>query len=68
MLNDLIALLIEVTSVGVSGRQLKKPLEVPRPKRDGGARANRPRTTEETDRAFKQGVSVLAATSRAVTG
>lgn len=31
--HELIAQLVEVTSVGISGRQLRKPIQVPRPKK-----------------------------------
>lgn len=65
MTDDLLALLIEVSSVGASGRQLKKPLTVPRPK-DTKPRTERPATVDETDAAFKKGIGVLAATSRQV--
>lgn len=63
MTDDLLALLVEVTSVPASGRQLKKPIEVPRPKTD------KPKPVEgrnAQDKAFKTGIAVLAATTKAV--
>jgi hypothetical protein len=61
--DDLLALLVEVSSVTASGKQLKKPIEVPRPKQ--------PKPQPEpgqsaTDAAYKRAVGVLAATSKKV--
>lgn len=64
----LLAVLIEVTSiVATENAGLKKPItgladkftNKPDP-------AQKPRNTEEKDKAFKKGISVLAATSKAV--
>lgn len=63
---DLLALLIEVTSVPASGRQLKKPVQIKRPK-DTTAKPERPATTEEVDASFKRGIGVLAASAKGVT-
>lgn len=66
--DDLLALLVEVTSVSASGRQLKKPIEVPRPEKPKpkpDARAVEAPQSER-DAAFKRGIGVLAATSKAV--
>lgn len=64
MTDDLLSLLIEVTSVTASGRQLKKPLTLPRPQGHKGPQ--RPATRDETDAAYKRGVAVLASTSKRV--
>lgn len=61
--DDLLALLIEVSSVTASGRQLRKPIEVPRPKKPAPPR---PAGTSERDVAFKTGVAMLASTSKGV--
>lgn len=61
--DDLLALLIEVSSVTASGRQIKKPIQVPRPKKP---EAPAPAGATERDVAFKKGVNMLASTSRAV--
>lgn len=63
--DDLLALLIEVSSVTASGRQLRKPIEVPRPKKPQ-PQAARPAGQSERDVAFKRGVNVLASTSKGV--
>jgi hypothetical protein len=63
---DLLALLVEVTSIGVAGQQLKQPLTLPRPKAGDAAAAPREPGQGDRDAAFKKGVSVLAATSKAV--
>ena len=67
MTDDLLALLVEVTSVPAAGRQLKKPIDLRglRPKHDQPG-ARRPATTDEVDAAFKKGIGVLAATARGV--
>lgn len=65
MTDDLLALLVEVTSVPAAGRQLKKPIQLKRPQQDKPA-ARRPATTDEVDAAFKKGIGVLAATARGV--
>lgn len=65
MTDDLLALLVEVTSVTASGRQMKKPLEIPRPN-DKPKSVEAPTGRTEKDAAFKKGISVLAATSRSV--
>jgi hypothetical protein len=63
--NDLLALLVEVTSIGVANRALKKPLEIPRPNRKKD-RVSPTASASEKDAAFKAGIGVLAATTRAV--
>lgn len=65
MERELLALLIEVTSIGAAGRQLRKPIDVPRP---GGKnkRRGQAQTQADTQRAFAQGVSVLAGSAKAV--
>lgn len=67
---DLLALLVEVTSVPAAGKQIKKPITLKRPHEEPGAaqdpKARRPATKDEVDRAFKRGIGVLAATARAV--
>ena len=65
MTDDLLALLVEVSSVTASGRQLKKPIEVPRPKAPA-PKAPAVTGKSERDVAFKKAVNVLASTSRAV--
>ncbi len=60
---DLLALLVEVSSVTASGRQIKKPLEIPRPKR---AATPRPTSAEDVDKSFKRGIAVLASTAKGV--
>lgn len=62
MVAELMALLIEVTSIGVAGKQLKEPVSVPRPKDREAKRSS----VGERDAAFKKGIAVLAATSKAV--
>lgn len=61
-MEHLLAMLVEVTSVGVAGRKLKRPIEVPRPKPP----KRRVVGKSEQDTAFKKGIGVLAATTRAV--
>lgn len=61
--DDLLALMVEVSSVTASGRQLKKPIEVPRPKRN---KAPRHHAQTQQDAAFKKGIGVLAATTKRV--
>jgi hypothetical protein len=63
--DDLLALLIEVTSVGVANRQLRKPLEIPRPSRQRKPTAP-PTTPAAKDAAFKSGIAVLANSTKAV--
>lgn len=63
MVAELLALLIELTSVGIAGKQLKKTVEVPRPDKPSSTLG---RQRSATDAAFKKGIGVLAATSRAV--
>lgn len=63
MTDDLLALMVEVTSIGVAGRKLKKPITVPRP---GKKKPGRPVTPAEKDAAFKHGIGVLAASTKAV--
>jgi hypothetical protein len=65
--DDLLALLVEVSSVAASDRKLKKPITVPRPS-DMKKKAPEQQAAGEQDAAFKKGVSVLAATTRAVRG
>lgn len=63
-MTDLLATAIEVISVGASGRQLRQPIKIPRPKPNKStARTTSP---EERDRAFKRGIGVLASTARGV--
>lgn len=54
------ALLIEVTSVSAAGKQLRKPINVPRPKR----RRKAPTTAAEKQAAFSHGVSVLRGSAK----
>jgi hypothetical protein len=63
--NELLSQLVELTSVSAAGKQLKKPIIVPRPdhvKRRGKALAAG--VENVPDNAFKQGIAVLQATSR----
>jgi hypothetical protein len=70
--DDLLALLIEVSSVTASGRQLKKPIEVPRPdvSKPAKAAASAPAggRVDVKDAAFKKGIAVLSASSKSVRG
>jgi len=66
---DLLALLIELTSVTAAGKQIQKPITLPRP----GEKASkspgmemRDASRSAQDHAFKKGVGVLAATTKAV--
>lgn len=56
---ELIAQLLEVTSVGIAERKLKKPLEVPRPEH-----LSRKRKGKNTDGGVKGAIGLLAATAR----
>lgn len=70
MTDDLLALLIEVSSVTASGKQLRKPLEIPRPKAPEQRQPEQPQQQQAPvnaqDAAFKKGIGVLASSSRAV--
>lgn len=59
---NLLALAIEVFSVQAAGRQLRKPIQVPRPK----PATKGPQGREAKDAAYKRGVAVLASTARGV--
>jgi hypothetical protein len=59
---ELLALLIEVTSVTAAGKNLRKPVEVPRP--HGRNKPQQQRAAADTDAAYKRGISVLANTAR----
>jgi hypothetical protein len=60
----LLSQLVEVTSIGVAGRQLKKPLTIPRPEHvRRKAKAHASGVEQVPDGAYKQGIAVLAATS-----
>lgn len=64
MERELLSQLVEVTSVGAAGKQLKKPIVIPRPdyvKRRSKAIASGVQNVP--DGAYKQGVAVLQATS-----
>lgn len=61
MTADLLALLVEVSSVTASGQQIRKPITLPRP-----YDKKRSERADNRDAAFKKGVSVLAATSKSV--
>lgn len=63
--DDLLALLIEVTSVPAADRKLRKPIQVPRPG-DKKKQAPREQPAEVRDAAYKKAVGVLAATTRQV--
>lgn len=70
MERELLSQLIEINSIGVAGKQLKKPIIIPRPdhvRRKSKAYASGVQNVP--DGAFKQGIAVLQATSprRAVT-
>ena len=65
--DDLLALLVEVTSVSAADRKLRKPIQVPRPadaKKKAAAAKAQPDGAR--DAAYKKAVGVLAATTRAV--
>lgn len=63
----LLALLIEVTSVVASEQKMKKPITgLAKQFSNANKAPARPTTPEETDRAFKHGIGVLAATAKAV--
>lgn len=63
MTDELLSQLIEVTSIGVAGRQLRKPIIIPRPdhvrKRGKAIAAG---VDHVPDNAYKQGIAVLQAT------
>lgn len=68
MQTELMALAVEVASVTASGKQIKKPIQIPRPKHV--KRRSRGQTADGAQPdPYKQGVAVLAATRhrRAVT-
>lgn len=65
MSNDLLALLIEVSSVTASNHQMKKPLNLPRPKVE--QETPKAPTPEQSNAAMRKGIGVLAATSKRVT-
>lgn len=50
---QLLALLIEVTSIGTAGKQIKKPIDIPRPGKKGKGQSRSPR--EEHDQRNQQG-------------
>lgn len=65
--DDLLAMLIEVSSVTASGRQIKKPIEVPRPKdKRKGPQRHEQQTPARSpqDAAYSKAIGVLAATTR----
>ncbi len=66
--HDLLALLVEVTSVPAAGMQLKKPITLKRPEK--GDQSSRPEASgpSDTDAAFKRGIAVLAGSAKAVNG
>lgn len=62
---DLLALSIEVASITASGRQLRKPITLPRP--GDKSKPQAPQSPAgRTDDAFKRGISVLAASAKGV--
>lgn len=62
--HELMALLIEVTSItATEGTRLKKPLKIPRPGTSGSKAAASGVQNVPAD-PIKQGIAVLAATSR----
>lgn len=64
MTADLLALLVEVVSVSAANRQLKKPIDLPRPKAERKPISER--TPEEHDQAMKKGIGVLRGTAKKV--
>lgn len=64
MTNELLAQVVELTSIGVAGKQLKKSIIVPRP--DHIRKGNKARAAgveHVPDGAYAQGIAVLQATS-----
>jgi hypothetical protein len=62
---ELMALLIEVTSISAAGKQLRKPVTIPRPKSSKSNRQADDRARAEgRDPAYGRAVSVLAQSSR----
>jgi hypothetical protein len=59
---ELLAQLLEVTSVGVAERRLKDPVKIPRPTHL--AKHRKARSTQE---AYARGISVLQRTSKGIT-
>jgi hypothetical protein len=62
--NELMAQLVELTSIVATDRQLKKPITIPRPdhiRRKG--RAYQSGVKEVPENPYKQGIAVLQATS-----
>lgn len=66
MQNELTALLIEITSITATEKtRLKSPIKVPRPgEAKSGAKAAAAGVTNIPDDPVKQGIAVLAATSK----
>ena len=63
--NELTALLIEVTSItATEGTRLKKPIKIPRPGKQSGSKAAASGVQNVPADPIKQGIAVLAATSR----
>jgi hypothetical protein len=60
---ELMALLIEITSVTAAGKQLRKPIQVPRPKSDKQRGPVHPRANGQNP-AYGRAVGVLASTAR----
>lgn len=66
--NELLSQLVEITSIGVAGKQLKKSIIIPRPDHvKRRSKAHAAGVQEVPDGAYKQGIAVLQATRRQVT-
>lgn len=68
---ELMALLIEVTSVAAAGRQLRKPIDIPRPTKRRRGRVHPDHahvggSAPGHDRSYGHAVAVLAGSARAV--
>jgi hypothetical protein len=59
--DELLALLTEVTSIGVAGQQLRKPIKVPRP-----GQVQHKQQQRATGDAYQAGIAMLKRTSRGV--
>lgn len=64
MTHELLALNAELTSVVASGKQLKKPITIPRPKEK--KKATPREDAVSTDAAYKKGIGVLAQSAKGV--
>lgn len=63
---ELMAQLLEVTSIGIAQMKLRKPIKVPRPKKDGArataARAARPTVVGTKDNPYRAAMRTFGAT------